>query len=235
MAEVVPEVLSDVSPETSATLSERFSALLSIVDEQAKSYTNFMKSVNVELKSLQKEVNKLQPKKKTKKANVDGVKKNNVFDKPVEISEELCTFLNLEKGKQYSRQFITNSLFDYVKTNELQNPENRRFILLDSTDEGKKLNELLKPDQPLTFFNMQRYLKPHYPKTGTKVEEDLETESPVVEEKPKKSNRKKASDVEKSPSVVPDVDVVSDVDVVVEDESPLEPKKKTRRAVTRKA
>lgn len=221
----------DVVVDTPLTLADRFASLLTLVDEQSKTHTTFMKTVGGEIKALQKELSKSMSKtksKKKKKEPVEGedvVKRKNVFDVPVPVSDEICDFLGVEKGQMYSRQFITNSITKYVKDNDLQNPENKRYILLDNSEAGTKLNELLKPDQPLTFFNMQRYLKPHYPKVQNTDRTDTSTESSesVPEEKPKKKARNK-----KELEVVPDEAVVEDVPDPVPEE---EPKKKVRRAV----
>lgn len=217
------------------TLAERFSALLSLVDEQTKSHSSFMKTVNSELKSLQKEIQKDQSKsrKKPKKEpeldeNGDVVKRKNVFDVPVQIGEELCVFLGLEKGQMYSRQFITNSITKYVKDNELQNPENRRYILLDTTDAGRKLGALLNPDQPLTFFNMQRYLKPHYPKSDTDTDTERTDTTTSTDTETKKPTRRKSAKAEPVKTEATEEMVVEE-EVVTE-----EPKKKSRKA-TRKA
>lgn len=223
---------TDVVVDTPLTLADRFASLLTLVDEQSKTHTTFMKTVGGEIKALQKELSKSMSKtksnKKKKKEPVEGedvVKRKNVFDVPVPVSDEICDFLGVEKGQMYSRQFITNSITKYVKDNDLQNPDNKRYILLDNSDAGTKLNELLKPDQPLTFFNMQRYLKPHYPKAQNTDRTDTSTESSesVPEEKPKKKTRSK-----KELEVVPDEAVVEDTTDPVLDE---EPKKKVRRAV----
>ena len=219
------------------TLAERFSALLSLVDEQTKSHSSFMKTVNSELKSLQKELQKDQSKsrKKPKKEpeldeNGEVVKRKNVFDVPVQIGEELCVFLGLEKGQMYSRQFITNSITKYVKDNDLQNPENRRYILLDTSDAGRKLGTLLNPDQPLTFFNMQRYLKPHYPKSDT----DRTDTTTTTDTETKKPTRRKATKAEPVKTEVAEEMVVEEEEVVTEEVVTEEPKKKSRKA-TRKA
>lgn len=218
--------------DTPVTLADRFSRLLTLVDEQTKTHSSLMKTVNSELKALQKELSKVQTKpRKKKKEPVDGedvVKRKNVFEVPVPVSDELCDFLGVTRGEMCSRQFVTNSITKYVKDNELQNPENKRYILLDTTDAGRKLNDLLAPDQPLTFFNMQRYLKPHYPKvekgeTTDRTDTSVES-SESVEEKPKKKTRTK-----KDPEPA---GVVADTDVV--DDTPTEEpdgKKKVRRAV----
>lgn len=222
----------EVVVDTPLTLADRFSSLLTLVDEQSKTHTSFMKTVNSELKALQKELSKAQPKSRKKKEPVDGedvVKRKNVFDVPVPVGDELCEFLGVEKGQMYSRQFITNSITKYVKDNELQNPENKRYIVLDTTDAGRKLGALLNPDQPLTFFNMQRYLKPHYPKvekgqTTDRTDTSVESTESVVEDKPKKKTRGKKEP--EATGVVPDTDVVDDTPV-----EETEPKKKVRRAV----
>jgi len=207
-----------------------------------------MKTVNGELKSLQKELAKATPKsRKKKKEPVEGedvVKRKNVFDVPVPVSDEICDFLGVEKGQMYSRQFITNSITKFVKDNDIQNPENRRYILLDTTEAGAKLNELLKPDQPLTFFNMQRYLKPHYPKVEKVPDTSRTDTSTESDEMPqtKKSRSKKVTNVESTEAVLDEsTAVVADeatavvADEAVVDDSPdvvvEEPKKKARRAV----
>jgi hypothetical protein len=101
--------------------------------------------------------------------NPDVPRKLGALEKPVPISEELCVFLELTKDELYSRQKITQLINKFVKDNDLQNPENRRYILLES-EVGLKLKKLLRdPDQPLTFFNIQRYLKVHYIKVETET------------------------------------------------------------------
>ena len=81
----------------------------------------------------------------------------------------------------------------------------------------KKL--LREPDQPVTFFNIQRYLKPHYPvsaKDNKEVKVVLEPPAPVRQ--PGSTSLKE---------VVPD-------DVVVE-EAPKEVKPPVKKRVVRKA
>jgi upstream activation factor subunit UAF30 len=188
------------------------------------------KSLTAEMKSLTKDINKLrlstQKGKRVKKVvDPDAPRKLGALEKPVPITEELCDFLGLVKGEMYSRHFITKSIYAYVKENELQNPENKRYILLDS-EKGLKLKELLRePDQPLTFFNIQRYLKVHYP----------------VVDKPEDSKKKTVKETVKEPEVivadagvVADSGVVSDAAVVDETDSEV-PKKKVVRKVVKKS
>jgi chromatin remodeling complex protein RSC6 len=171
------------------------------------------KSLTTEMKALTKDVNKLRLSKGGKKqkrvVNPDAPRKLGALEKPVPITDELADFLGLTKGEMYSRQQVTQSINKYVKDKDLQNPENRRYILLES-EAGLKLKALLRdPDQPLTFFNIQRYLKVHYPKV-----ESTESASPS---KPVDTPEK----------------VVSDAAVV--DETPDDaPKKKVVRKVVKK-
>jgi len=126
------------------------------------------KIISARLKILQKEVNKAmksgkRPRRVTE-VDPDAPKKISALQRPVAISNELCLFLNFPENTEHSRQEVTTTINAYIKMHELQDPNNRRFIQLDTTPEAKKLKVLLRdPDQPVTFFNIQRYLKPHYP------------------------------------------------------------------------
>ena len=210
----VSESVPEVDP-----LTTQMTNMTELLDTLSKT----SKSLTTEMKSLTKEINKLKvastkkQKRVKKEPNPDEPRKLGALEKPVPITDELRDFLQLEAGELYSRQFITQNINKYVKENNLQNPENRRYILLDS-EAGMKLKQLLRdPDQPLTFFNIQRYLKVHYPKT-----EEAES-APAKKESAKK--------VEKEPVVVPD-------DATVTEPAPGDtseaPKKKVVRKVVKK-
>jgi chromatin remodeling complex protein RSC6 len=80
------------------------------------------------------------------------------FAKPSLLSDELCDFLNIDHGSKLARTEVTKKLTTYIKENNLQNPENRRQIILDD-----KLKLLLNVAEGtvVTFFNIQRFLS-HY-------------------------------------------------------------------------
>lgn len=194
---------------------------LSMMAELLDTLAKTSKSLTVEMKALTKDVNKLRVSKAGKKqkrvVNPDTPRKLGALEKPVPISEELAEFLGLTKGEMYSRQQVTQGVNKFVKDNDLQNPENRRYILLES-EAGLKLKSLLRdPDQPLTFFNIQRYLKVHYPPN---VELSESTDTP----------KGKSVDVTDTPT---DSTVVADAAVVDESESEA-PKKKVVRKVVKK-
>ena len=178
------------------TTTEKFDLLI-------KDFTSLMdttKSLSARMKVLQKEVNKVSSRKRARKsptadADPDAPKRPSALQKPVAISNELCKFLGFDPDTEHSRQEVTAAINSYIKDNNLQDPQNRRFILLDCSDAALRLKTLLRdPDQPVTFFNIQRYLKPHYP-MSEKEKKALEVTPEVVPEvKP----------------VVPDADTVED-------------------------
>jgi chromatin remodeling complex protein RSC6 len=155
----VPEVQVDIDPLVAQLNS--MTELISALAVTSKSLTN-------EMKALTKDVNKLRAskkgkgKKEKKPVDPDAPKRVNALEKPVKISDELSTFLGFTVGEMISRQQVTLTINKFVKEHKLQDPSNGRYILLES-EQGLKLKALLRdPDQPLTFFNIQRYLKPHY-------------------------------------------------------------------------
>ena len=149
-------------------------------------------------------------------------RKPSALQKPVKISDELCVFLGFTVGELYSRQQVTATINQYVKAHNLQNPENKRFILLDTCVEGENLKTLLRtPDQPLTFFNIQRYLKPHYPPSNKDIKAAEAAAAAAASEQT-------CSDSVKNTQVVEDTAVVDDTPSDVQ-----EVKKKTPRRLVR--
>lgn len=108
------------------------------------------KNIKKEMKGLKKEATKNKNK---------GNKKPSGFANPTKVTKELCEFMNKEEGTQIARTEVTRALISYIKTNNLQNKENKKFILPD-----KKLQFLLgiNQEQELTYFNLQKYMNKHF-------------------------------------------------------------------------
>ena len=198
-----------------------------------KDFTSLMdttKSLSARMKVLQKEVNKSARGKRTRKAPVDvdpdAPKRVSALQKPVSISNELCKFLGFEPDTEHSRQEVTANINAYIKTHNLQDPENRRFILLDGSTEASNLKVLLRePDQPVTFFNIQRYLKPHYPMSEKDKKALAAATAAEAAPTPPPVTKQKAADI---PNVVADSATVED--------APKEPTKApAKRRVVRKS
>ena len=82
------------------------------------------------------------------------------FAKPATISEELRVFMGAQPNEQFARTAITQHIIKYITENKLQNPENRKEIKAD--DKLKSLLKL-KPEDQLTYFNLQKYMNQHFP------------------------------------------------------------------------
>jgi len=157
---------------------------LNITLEQFKTELSDIKS---ELKSLLKLVRKM----RTKQEDPTGEKAksraaNNGFNRPIEVSEDLKTFLNLAEGEVVSRSEVTRRINKYITENNLKHPDNGRVIILD-----EKLQALLKPGDGIqvTFLNVQKYISPHYTKASSTEEPIAATKTiePVVPSTPKKA------------------------------------------------
>ena len=85
------------------------------------------------------------------------------FVKPTLISDQLADFLGKPKGSQLARTDVTREINAYIRAHKLQDPENGRKINPDT-----KLKKLLalKPSDELTYFNLQRYMSPHFQKAA---------------------------------------------------------------------
>lgn len=128
-----------------------------------------MKTLHSNLKVLQKEVmreRKESKKKETKIKKKSDKKKNpSGITKPSPISPELSKFLGLPLGELIPRTDVTSKIIAYVKENNLQDPKDKRNILPDD-----KLKELLQPgDTVVSFFNIQTFMKNHFPSSITET------------------------------------------------------------------
>ena len=88
------------------------------------------------------------------------------FVKPAAISDELADFLQKAKGSEMARTDVTREINAYIRLNSLQDSENGRKINADP-----KLQKLLKltSDDVLTYFNLQKYMSPHFHKNSAKA------------------------------------------------------------------
>ena len=108
-----------------------------------------------ELKAVEK-INK----RRQKKA---GTRAPSGFVKPTKISDELASFLGKPVGSEMARTEVTREINKYIQTNSLQDKSNGRKIIPDK--QLAKLLNIQKNDE-LTYFNLQRYMSPHFAKSG---------------------------------------------------------------------
>lgn len=130
------------------------------------------------MEAMVKEVQKLKRsnKKQEREINQDKPKRASAFNKPVPVTLTLCKFLEVPEGTLVARSEVTNKVAQYVKQNNLQEEANKRNIVCDAN-----LANLLGVES-LTWFQLQKYLAPHYIKEDKKVEKKPETPPPAVKE-----------------------------------------------------
>jgi chromatin remodeling complex protein RSC6 len=87
---------------------------------------------------------------------------NSGFMKPIRVSEELRRFLDADGGmmETITRAYLTTRLCNYIKKNNLQNPDDKRIIFPD--ENLVRLFSIQENEQePLTYYNIQKRIQRH--------------------------------------------------------------------------
>ena len=170
-ANVVTSTSSDVPAcvAVASSSSDSSSALLSMYSE----YSSKLQAAHATWNTLRSEFRLLErqtarelknaQKASQKKKRKTGNRAPSGFVKPTLISNELAGFLGKPEGSEMARTEVTREINKYIRTNNLQDKENGRKINPD-----KKLTSLLKlkKGDELTYFNLQRYMSPHFAKSA---------------------------------------------------------------------
>lgn len=136
----------------------------SVIEQLAVAQTT-LKGLMTTVRQLEKRVardRKVMQKKMKGRAKrvVDPNKPPSGFAKPGPVSDELRAFLKLGDDELIARTEVTKKITEYCKAHNLQKVEDKRTINVDPA--LRKLLRLKKGDE-LTFFNLQKYMKVHYP------------------------------------------------------------------------
>jgi chromatin remodeling complex protein RSC6 len=150
--------------EDNINITVEFNSLV----EKVNALRTTLQAVFSDMKKLEKriprELKKAQKGRRRRAAPVEGEeakpKKETVFTKPTAVSDELCKFLGVPVGTLLSRSDVTTRVCQYAKTNNLMV---KQVIKADAP--MRKLLKLTEKDE-LKILNLQRYLKPHYPKAA---------------------------------------------------------------------
>ena len=143
-------------------LGETFTAFLGKLQTLASA----MNGLKTEFRTLEKLATrqlKAAQKIKDKRRRKCGNRQPSGFVKPTLISDELAKFLQKPSGTEMARTEVTREINGYIRAHNLQDKTNGRKINPDS-----ELAALLKiqSGEELTYFNLQRYMSPHFAKAG---------------------------------------------------------------------
>jgi len=158
---------SPVAPEPAETAGESEAPLA----EQSVEFLAKLQQLSVMISTLKSEYRALEKKwsrevktaqkVSSKRKRKAGNRAPSGFVKPTKISDELAKFLEKPTGTEMARTEVTRDINKYIRTHNLQDKDNGRKINPDT-----KLATLLKlkKTDELTYFNLQRYMSPHFAK-----------------------------------------------------------------------
>jgi upstream activation factor subunit UAF30 len=129
------------------TLKETVSAMLAQVKKLDK-------RVHREIKDARKRKRRAPP------AEGEEVKPRvpSIFERPTKVTDELCLFLGKPVATLMSRSEVTKAVNCYVKEKGLKNKHDIK------PDAALKKLLAIGEGEPLTYFNLQKYLNRHYVK-----------------------------------------------------------------------
>lgn len=169
-----PESVPTVAPVAESTPEvETKSAAAVLQDDFTSFFARFqqchayMSGLRTEFRGLERRLNRVvrdSDKAGKKRQRRKGDRAPSGFVKPTLISNELATFLGKDSGTEMARTEVTREINAYIRQHDLQDKNNGRIIKAD-----KKLSDLLslKASDELTYFNLQRYMSPHFPKSSS--------------------------------------------------------------------
>ena len=164
-APVVEKQVVAAPVETVPSLTDSFQELLGQLAVLRSQLTSVTGQVRALQKRSERELKNAQ-KAGRKRARKTGNRAPSGFVKPTKISKELAKFLGKPHGTEMARTEVTREINTYIRAHKLQDPKNGRRILADN-----KLRSLLKlgKGDELTYFNLQRYMSPHFAKSAKAV------------------------------------------------------------------
>ena len=149
-----------VEESAEKSIADDFSVFMSHLQALTSSLSNLKNEFRVLEKKAVREL-KAAKKASSKRARKSGNRSPSGFVKPTLVTDELATFLGKPSGTEMARTEVTREINKYIRAHNLQDKTNGRRIIPDAA--LAKLLKLKKEDE-LTYFNLQRYMSPHFPK-----------------------------------------------------------------------
>ena len=150
---------------------------------QVENLSRDIKTITTEMKTMKKKctnVIKSMNKGRRRKAVHDETVSETVekkepsgFVSPIEISNELADFLQLDRSTLIPRTVVTKQIIKFVKDNKLHSATNgRQFDLTDSSNPKAQALKVLfgvSVGDEVGYFNLQAYLKHHFKCSNKKM------------------------------------------------------------------
>jgi len=159
---VVPTPVEPVVKAPPALTEFDYSVEISELQGNLKNALTIIKGLVSHVSKLEKRINrdrkivekKLRTKPRRTSTGLNG------FSKPGPVSDELRSFLSMGKDDLIARTEVTKKITTYCQEKGLQKESDKRVILAD-----KALTKLLRlpKGEDLTYFNLQKYMKVHFP------------------------------------------------------------------------
>jgi chromatin remodeling complex protein RSC6 len=164
-----PAPVTEATPTTETATTTEAQAVTSDYTEfmtKLQQVSSLLSALKSEFRLLEKKAvrelrtaNKANAKRKRKTGN----RSPSGFVKPTLISGELATFLGKPAGSEMARTEVTREINEYIRSHSLQDKSNGRKI---NADASLMALLKLKEGDELTYFNLQRYMSPHFAKSG---------------------------------------------------------------------
>ena len=154
------QVISTTTTSNSVTaIAEQFSGVLNSLS----SFKSQIGMLSAQVKALEKSVKKQmkQLQREAQKNKNKGNRKASGFAVPSKISKDLCKFMGKPEGSEMARTEVTKYIIQYIQNNNLPDKNNKKVI---KPDNALKSLLALKPEDEVTYFNLQRYMNKHFVK-----------------------------------------------------------------------
>ena len=165
-APVVTDVVTEPAVPAAVpglVLQDDFAGILSKLQQ----LTGIVTGLRGELRTLEKKAaRELKAALKSRPKPRKGSRAPSGFVMPAKISNELASFLGKDQGTEMARTEVTREINAYIRQHNLQDSSNGRKINPDAS-----LSKLLKigATDELTYFNLQRYMSPHFESAAKKA------------------------------------------------------------------
>ena len=151
--------VAPVAPTT--TLDDDLKAVSSNLNSLRETASTLLSQIKKLEKRVHREMKDARKRRRRVKLDENGVEVKrapSIFERPTQVTAELLTFLGRPAATLMSRSEVTKAVNDYVKANNLKNKHDIK------PDAPLRKLLAIAEGEPLTYFNLQRYLNRHYVK-----------------------------------------------------------------------